>query len=76
MLVFAAAVGLVGWSVVWGRRLQRRSPEIKLGAAPLVGRDPLDSWDWRAHWQLSIPIVVAFAVITVAPVVIDRWRLR
>ncbi len=76
VLIFATAVSLIGWSVVWGRRLQRRSPDIKLGAAPLVGRDPLDGWDWRAHWQLLIPIVVACAVIAIAPVVIDRWRLR
>ena len=76
VLAFAAAVALIGWSVVWGRRLQRRSPEIKLGAAPFVGRDPLDSWDWRAHWQLAIPIVIACAVIAFAPRVIERWRLR
>ena len=76
VLLFAAAISLIGWSVVWGRRLQRRSPEIKLGAAPLVGRDPLDSWDWRAHWQLALPIVVACAVIAFAPAVFDRWRLR
>ena len=76
VLLLAAAISLIGWSVVWGRRLQRRSPEIKLGAAPLVGRDPLDSWDWRAHWQLALPIAVACAVIAFAPIVIDRWRLR
>ena len=76
VLLFAAAVALVGWSVVWGRRLQRRAPEIKLGAAPLVGRDPLDSWDWRAHWQLALPIAVALAVISFAPAILERWRLR
>lgn len=76
VLLFAAAVALVGWSVVWGRRLQRRAPEIKLGAAPLVGRDPLDSWDWRAHWQLALPIAVALAVISFAPAALERWRLR
>ena len=76
VLLFAAAISLIGWSVVWGRRLQRSSPEIKLGAAPLVGRDPLDSWDWRTHWQLALPIGLACAVIAFAPAVIDRWRLR
>ena len=76
VLLLATAISLIGWSVVWGRRLQRRSPEIKLGAAPLAGRDPLDSWDWRAHWQLALPIAVACAVIAFAPAVIDRWRLR
>ena len=76
VLLFAAADALVGWSVVWGRRLQRRSPEIKLGAAPFVGRDAVDSWDWRAHWQLVLPIIVACAVVAFAPRVIERWRLR
>ena len=76
VLLFAAAVALVGWSVVWGRRLQRRSPEIKLGAAPFVGSDAVDSWDWRAHWQLVLPIIVACAVVAFAPRVIERWRLR
>lgn len=76
LALFAAAVGLVGWSVVWGRRLQKRAPEIKLGAAPLVGRDPFDGWDWRAHWQLALPIAVALAVISFAPAVLERWRLR
>ena len=76
VLLFAVAISLIGWSVVWGRRLQRRLPAIKLGAAPLVGRDPLDGWDWRAHWQLALPIVVACVVIAFAPSVIDRWRLR
>lgn len=76
LLLFAAAVALIVWSVVWGRRLQRRSPEIKLGAAPFVGRDPLDGWDWRAHWQLALPIVVACVVVAFAPRVINRWRLR
>ena len=76
VLVFAAAVAIIGWSVVWGQRLQRRSPEIKLGAAPFVGRDPVDGWDWRAHWQLLLPIVVACVVVGFAPRAMERWRLR
>ena len=75
-IAFAAAVALIGWSVVWGRRLQRRSPEIKLGAAPLVGRDDIDSWDWRVHWQTALAIAVASVVVAFAPRVIERWRLR
>jgi len=76
VLLFAAAILLIGWSVVWGRRQQRRLPEVKLGSAPLVGRDPLDSWDWRAHWQLALPIAVACVVIAFAPKVLDQWRVR
>lgn len=74
--LFAVATGLVALSVIWGRRLQSRQPEIMLGAAPFVGRNPHDGWDWRIHWQLSIPIVIACIVVIAAPIVIDRWRLR
>ncbi len=34
-------------SVLRGRALQRTDPEIFLGAAPLVGRNFRDGWDWR-----------------------------
>ena len=71
-----AAIGLIVWAFVWGRRLQHRSPEIKLGAAPFVGRDEHDGWDWRVHWQILIPVAIAWVVIAVAPTVIHRWRLR
>ena len=74
--LFALAIGLVWLSIIWGRRLQKRMPEIKLGAAPFVGRDQRDGWDWRAHWQLAIPIVIACVVVFAAPHVITRWRLR
>ena len=74
-LVFAAGVALLGWSVVWGRRLQQRAPEIKLGAAPFVGRDPVDGWKWRIPWQLALPIAFAVAVIAFVPAVLERWRL-
>ncbi len=74
-LVVASAL-VVATSVVWGRRFQRRMPLIKLGAAPFVGRDQDDSWDWRANWQLALPIAVALVVVVVAPPAIQRWRLR
>ncbi len=74
--LIAVAGALIWLSVVWGRRFQERKPEIKLGAAPFVGRSSLDGWDWRAHWQLALPIAVAAVVIFGAQHVISCWRLR
>jgi methylthioxylose transferase len=75
--LWLAAVALIWLSVVWGRRYQRESPEIFLGAAPLVGRDPTDGWDWRFGWGLVGAGAVASAVV--AGVVRGWWwraRLR
>ena len=48
----AAVAVTIAISVRWGRSLQRTSPEIFLGAAPLVGRNFRDGWDWRFGWGL------------------------
>lgn len=74
--VVTIAIFVVASSVIWGRSFQRRMPLIKLGAAPFVGRDDNDGWDWRAHWQLLLPIAVAVVVVIAAPPVLQRWRLR
>lgn len=62
---WAWAVLLIAVSVSWGLRLQRESPEIFLGAAPLVGRDPQHGWRWRFGWALvaaaTLGAAVAFA---------------
>jgi hypothetical protein len=55
--MFATAVWLVATWVVWtsvrrGRALQRSQPAVFLGAAPLVGRNLRDGWDWRFSWAL------------------------
>ncbi len=50
-------------AVDWGRNLQRTAPEIFLGAAPLVGRNFRDGWDWRFGWGLVGAGVVALVVI-------------
>lgn len=50
--IWLAAFALIAVSVVWGRAYQRESPEIFLGAAPLVGRDFRDGWHWRFGWSL------------------------
>lgn len=52
LALWVGAVVVVVVSVIWGRNFERRVPAINLGAAPLVGRDPLDGWDWRFGWSL------------------------
>jgi methylthioxylose transferase len=66
-LVLVATV-IVWWSVVNGRALQRDEWGVKLGAAPLVGRDEYDGWDWRFSGWL-----VAAAALVVAAAV-SAWR--
>lgn len=50
-------------SVRWGREMQRTAPEIFLGAAPLVGRNFRDGWDWRFGWGLVGAVGVGVATI-------------
>ncbi len=71
---WAGAAALIWLSVTWGRRYQRDAPEVFLGAAPLVGRDFRDGWDWRFGWGLVAAGLVAAAVIVAA--VHGWWRLR
>ncbi|CAN5851307.1 hypothetical protein BH18ACT2_BH18ACT2_18040 [soil metagenome] len=61
--LWIAAVAIVSISVIWGRWYERDTPAINLGAAPLVGRDPLDGWDWRFGWGLVGAAVVAAGVV-------------
>lgn len=73
--IWAVAFVLIGVSVVWGRAYQRASPEIFLGAAPLVGRDFRNGWDWRFSWSL----VAAAALALWLMVSVGRgwwWRAR
>ncbi len=68
------AVALIAVTVRWGQHLQHQSPEIFLGAAPLVGRDPADGWDWRFGWGLVGAVAIGLAVV----VATDRgwwWRI-
>jgi hypothetical protein len=62
-------------SVERGRVLQRTAPEIYLGAAPLVGRNFRDGWDWRFGWALVGAGVVA-ALVAAGCVAGWWWRLR
>ena len=62
---------LIAASVRLGRTLQDDSPEVFLGAAPLVGQDARDGWDWRFGWGLvgagSVASLLAMFVWT------GRW---
>ncbi len=62
VLACVLAIALIAASVRFGRQLQRDSPEVFLGAAPLVGQNPRDGWDWRFGWGLVAAAVVAAAV--------------
>jgi hypothetical protein len=75
--VFVGAAALNGYTVVRGRELQRTSPEVFLGAAPLVGRSFRDGWDWRFGWGLMGAGAVAVLVIAAVHTGwVERVRLR
>jgi methylthioxylose transferase len=70
-----AAGGVVWWSVAEGRAEQRVNSGLKLGAAPLVGRDELDGWVWRWSWSLLAAGLLAL-LIAVAHQRGWWWRVR
>ncbi len=61
-VAWAVALWIIWISVRWGRDLQRSTPEVLLGAAPLVGRKSRDGWDWRFAWSLVGAGAIAFAL--------------
>lgn len=63
-LVAAAAVVL---AAVWSGRRYVKDPDIKLGAAPLVGE-----WLWRPTWLLGPAAVVAVVVVLFGPRCVAR----
>ncbi|MEO7369939.1 MAG: hypothetical protein ABIZ69_03695, partial [Ilumatobacteraceae bacterium] len=67
-VVWAAAAWVIWISVQRGRNLQRTAPEIFLGAAPLVGRNFRDGWDWRFSWGWVAAGLVAIALT------VSCWR--
>jgi len=74
-VVLTVAAWVVAAWVIWlsvqrGRELQRTDPEIFLGAAPLVGRNFRDGWDWR----FGISLIGAGALA--AGLVIGCWSGR
>lgn len=63
VLPWLLAAALIAVSVHFGRQLQRDSPEVFLGAAPLVGQNLRDGWDWRFSWGVVGAGMVAAAVV-------------
>lgn len=70
-----SVIGVVALGVVWGRRFQEREVKINLGAAPLVGRNRVDGWDWRFGRSIVAAGLLA-AVVAVAPSRAWWWRAR
>lgn len=68
VVCWAAAVWVIWISVRRGRELQITTPEIFLGAAPLVGRNFRDGWDWRFSWGWVAAGIVAIALT------VSCWR--
>jgi hypothetical protein len=64
--LYAGMASAVYVAIDWGRNLQRTTPEIFLGAAPLVGRNFRDGWDWRLGWSLIGAGLVAVAIVAFA----------
>ncbi len=58
VLMLGSCGAVVAAAVIFGRRLEANHPEIKLGAAPLVG-----VWDWRFGGYSVGAIVIAAMVI-------------
>ena len=78
-LIWCGCWLLAAWtikvSVQRGRALQRTAPEIYLGAAPLVGRNFRDGWDWRFGWALVGAGALA-AIVAAGCASGLWWRLR
>jgi methylthioxylose transferase len=64
------AVALVSWATIWGRRVQR-NPDVKLGAAPLVGQ-----WKFRPSIGYLMPIGLALLIIVAIPRLFVRLQTR
>ncbi len=63
-LVVGVAAWVLWWSIANGRMEQRTNLDVKLGAAPLVGRNDTDGWVWRWGWSLAGAALVAVVVAT------------
>ena len=70
---WGGAIAVIAVTVVWGRAYQRESPQIFLGAAPLVGRNVADGWDWRFGWGLIGAALIATILVGS---VVRRWWWR
>jgi methylthioxylose transferase len=69
-VAFTIAAAFVGWATVWGRRVQK-NPDVKLGAAPLVGQ-----WKFRPSIGYLMPIGLALLVVIAVPRLYVRLHTR
>ncbi len=69
--VLSIALSVVVVVSVWGRRVERKNPDIKLGAPPLVG-----TLDWRLSPAILPAVIIAAAVIVFGPKVSARLSIR
>ncbi len=60
-LVVGSAAWVLWWSITKGRA-ERLNSNVKLGAAPLVGRNDADGWVWRWGWSLLGAALVGIVV--------------
>ncbi len=65
-IALVSAVSLVA-AAVWSGRRYIDDPDIKLGAAPLVGE-----WVWRPTWLLAPAAVIALLTVVFGPALADR----
>ena len=69
--VLSLALSFVVIASVWGRRVERKNPDIKLGAPPLVG-----TLDWRPSPAIVPAVLIAFAVVLFGPKLSARLSIR
>ena len=65
------SAGIVATAAVFGHRLNAQHPEIKLGAAPLVG-----AWHWRFSAASLAAVVLAAVVIVTARSFVNGQSFR
>lgn len=69
--LLAATTSIVFLAFVRGRALERVNPDVKLGAAPLVGQ-----WHWRLRPALLAAVFVVVLAVWLLPRAAARARLR
>ena len=70
-LVLSVSLLVVVVTSVWGRRVEKKNIDIKLGAPPLVGK-----LDWRPTPAILPAIVIAIIVLAYGPRLSARLRMR
>jgi methylthioxylose transferase len=70
-LALSAAAGVIVLTSIWGRRVEKRNPDIKLGAPPLVGK-----MNWRPTAAVLPAVAIAVLVVFFGPRLSARVRTR